>query len=202
MNRLRNIRQHPAMRRHIVDIRTDHNAEQLGIQHFVHHAGLASTRNDIVGNSRRNPEDKRSLGILFFTLSDRCIDAIVVELYHRLAVHAVALPADTSGEKLEAIHGNFTGQSLNVHHFRHPGDTKDVHNILIHIHQRDASTGAAEVTMRFQDLADTDARDKITATHIEDELIGRKWLKCFLEARDGFGIQATAQCQRCHSING
>ena len=97
MNRLRDIRQHPAVRRHIVDIRADHNTKQLGIQHFVHHAGLAPTRNDIVGNRRRNPEDKRSLGILFFTLSDGCIDAIVVELHHRLAVHAVTFSADTRG---------------------------------------------------------------------------------------------------------
>ena len=56
--------------------------------------------------------------------------------------------------------------------------------------------------MGFQNLTDSDARYKHTATHIEDELIGRKWLKCFLEVRDGFDIQTTAQCQRCQSING
>ena len=91
MNRLCDSREHAAVRRHIVDIRADHNAEQLSIQHFVHHTGLAPTCHDIVGNSRRDTEDKRSLGILFFTLSDGCIDAIVVELDNRLAVHTVAL---------------------------------------------------------------------------------------------------------------
>ena len=157
MNRFCDIRQHPAMRRHIIDIRTDHHAEQLSIQHLVHHAGLASTRNDIVGDSRRNTEDKSSLGILLLTLGNGCIDAIVVELYHRLAVNTVALSADTRREKFKAIHGYLTGQSLNVHHLRHPGNPENVHDILVHIHKRDAATGAAEVTVGLQNLADSDA---------------------------------------------